>query len=166
MRSTDQAIRRCIDSFADDLIDLAEQVIHEQVSRALARIKPLPPPASRRRATAAHAAKAAKAPKVKAEPRASRRKLTPLEKLERAQERKRQRQLALPFNGDGEAPQREPSEAKPVGRRGRRKASESPPQSGQKAKPEAPPAPLFVVKRTRDGSVQALQRKAEGEVLP
>jgi hypothetical protein len=146
MRSTEKAIRNCIDSFADDLIELAEKFVRDHVATALARIKT--PPPSRRRVKEA----------AKTEARPGRRKLTTVEKLERqrarAEERKRQRQLALPFAGDAAA------DAAPKGRRGRRKGSEQ--ASENAATPaDAPPPPLFVVKRTRDGNIQTLQRKAE-----
>ncbi|HVJ22002.1 MAG TPA: hypothetical protein VM686_41640 [Polyangiaceae bacterium] len=162
MRSTQKAIRRCIDSFADDLIELADELIREQVEKALSRIKP--PPAPRVRAVKAKAKAKVKAKaKAKAEKKAPRPKLSPVEKLERAraraaeraEARKRQKQLALPFSGnEGESSQGEPAAA---GRRGRRKASVAPESAAQK-----PPAPLFVVKRTREGNVP-LQRKAEAE---
>ncbi len=152
MRSTQKAIRRCIDSLANDLIELADELIREHVAKALSRIKP--PPAPRERV-----AKAKAKAKAKAEKRAPRPKLTPLERLERArarqaeraEARKRQKQLALPFNGGaGESSQGQPA----TGRRGRRAS----------AAPETPksPPPLFVVKRTREGNVP-MQRKAEAE---
>ena len=44
MRSTQKAIRRCIDSLASDLIELADELIREHVEKALSRIKPPPAP--------------------------------------------------------------------------------------------------------------------------
>jgi len=148
MRSTQQAIRRCIDSFADDLIELADQLIHEQVAKALSRIKPAPAPRER-----------AVKPKPEKQPR--RPKLTPVERLERARARQAERaearrgekQLALPFNGQGETSQGGGAAAQ----RGGRRKSAVPEAAVQKA-----PPPLFVVKRTREGNVP-LQRKAEAE---
>jgi hypothetical protein len=181
MRATDLAIRRCIDQFADDLIEIAEAQIREQVAVALSRIKTPPNralAAKRGKDDISAKTKGSKPPKAPKEPKPKREKLSALEKLERAQARrreraearKRERQLALPFSGDDGAAQNGAAsngaaEATEPKRRGRPKAPADG-HDGAKAKsqrapaPAAPP-PLFVVKRTRDGSIQALQRKAE-----
>lgn len=171
MRATDLAIRRCIDRFADDLIEIANQEIRARVAVALSQLKTSGPlvPAKRR--------KAAQAPKAQKEAKGKRAKLSALEKLERAQARRKERaetkkreQLALPFSGDEAKPTAEngaaeaPVEAAQPKPRGRRKASAANGESNAKVEQAAappPPPPLFVVKRTRDGSIQALQRKSE-----
>jgi hypothetical protein len=177
MRATDLAIRRCIDQFADDLIEIADQQIRAQVAVALSRIKTPPARAlstkQGKAAKPAKAEKAPKAPKAPKEPKPKREKLTALEKLERAQARrqeraeakKRERQLALPFSSEEAASGEAPVEATEPKARGRRKASaeggEAPRAKSQRAPAPAAPPPLFVVKRTRDGNIQAMQRKAE-----
>jgi hypothetical protein len=188
MRATDLAIRRCIDQFADDLIEIAEEQIREQVAVALSRIKTPPARARGTRegrrekvakapkpARAAKEPKAAKPPKAPKPPKPKREKLTALEKLERAQARrqeraeakKRERQLALPFAGEGAASSDGVAEALEPKPRGRRKATaeggEAPRAKSQRAPAPAAPPPLFVVKRTRDGNIQAMQRKAAEE---
>jgi hypothetical protein len=142
-----RVIRSCIDSFADDLIELAKALAAQEISRAMAAHQK----DARRAEREARRAEKLAARTESAERRRKERERSHAEKaqarLERAAERRRQleaRRVSLGFDPTNEAKRRT------------RRA----PENNRAPAPASPP-PLFVHKRRRDGQIQALTRPAD-----
>ena len=142
MASAKRDIRHIIDSFSDDLIEIAQDIAREHVERAVAEWQ----------------AKNQKllAKKLVQDEKALRNQQA-LERIERVAARRREREeqkaaeRALRMEQRSLAQSSEQTERKPRGRRGGLLAETT-------ATKEAAPPPLFVHKRRRDGEIQQLKR--------
>jgi len=152
MASAKRDIRSIIDSFSDDLLLIAQDVVRDQVERAVAEWQ----------------AKAEKAlAKKSVQDEKALRNQKALERIERAAEKRRAREeqkaaaraLRLEQRVIADASVPEGAERKPRGRRAGGLLAEP------AIKSEPTPPPLFVHKRRRDGEIQQLRRD-EKEVAP
>jgi hypothetical protein len=140
MASAKRDIRHIIDSFSEDLIEIAQAVVQEHVERAVAEWQ-------------AKNHKLLLRKSVESEKALRNRKA--LERIERVAARRREREERKATERALRLEQRVVESKKPRARR----ASLSDPS----AKKEPTPPPLFVHKRRRDGEIEQLKRNDEPE---
>ena len=145
MASAKRDIRHIIDSFSEDLIQIAQDLAREQVERAVSEWQ-----AKNQKVLAKKSVQDEKAL----------RNQEALERIERVAEKRREREQKKAAERALRLEQRlisessEQTEKKPRGRRGGLLADAA-------AKAEPTPPPLFVHKRRRDGEIQQLKRTDE-----
>ena len=142
MAAAKRDIRSIIDSFSEDLIEIATDIVREHVERSLSEWQ----------------AKSAKNAKVlarkSAEDEKALRNQRALERIEKAASRRREREEKKAAERAARLEQRLTEGKKP---RARKNAA------ADAAKKEPAPPPLFVHKRRRDGEIEQLKRTDEPE---
>ena len=141
MAAAKRDIRSLIDSFSEDLIQIAHDIVRDQVGRSL----------SEWQATAAKNARILA--RKSAEEEKALRNQRALERIEKAAARRREREEKKAAERAARLEQRLTEGKKPRARR----------SDADAAKKEPTPPPLFVHKRRRDGEIEQLKRTDEAE---
>jgi len=144
MAAAKRDIRSIIDSFSEDLLQIAQDIVRDHVERSLSEWQ----------------AKNAKNAKIlarkSAEEEKALRNQRALERIERAAERRREREEKKAAERAARLEQRLTEGKKPRARK----------DPADAVKKEPTPPPLFVHKRRRDGEIEQLKRTDEPEPVP
>ena len=142
MAAAKRDIRSLIDSFSEDLIQIAQDLVRVNVDRSLSEWQ-----AKNAKSAKLLARKSAEEEKALRNQRA-------LERIEKSAERRREREEKKSAERAARLEQRLTEGKKP---RGRKPAADA-------TKKEPTPPPLFVHKRRRDGEIEQLKRTDEPEL--
>lgn len=141
MAAAKRDIRSLIDSFSEDLIQIAQDIVRVNVDRTLSEWQ------------AKNAKNAKLLARKSAEEEKALRNQRALERIEKSAERRREREEKKAAERAARLEQRLTEGKKPRGRKA----------SADAAKKEPTPPPLFVHKRRRDGEIEQLKRTDEPE---
>lgn len=152
MASAKRDIRHIIDSFSEDLIEIAQGIAREQVERAVLEWQ-----AKNQKSLAKKSAQDEKAE----------RNQKALERIERVAARRREREQKKAAERALRLEQRalaDTAEPRPEKKPGRARRGGLLSEGGLKSEPTPPP--LFVHKRRRDGEIQQLKRSDDEALTP